>query len=127
MTDLRSLLEMRQAVPLSFSPDGTRLLVASNIPGTHQLYVLPARGGELEQLTDAEEPVSGLFLPDGRVLVEMDAGGNERTQLYVLDDGELEALVVDPRFIHRTAHVGGTGARLLDQPSQRCRLRRRGT
>jgi dipeptidyl aminopeptidase/acylaminoacyl peptidase len=107
MVDLRSLLEMRQAVPLSFSDDGTRLLVASNIPGTHQLYVQPARGGTLEQLTDSAEPVSGLFLPDGRVLVEIDAGGNERTQLHVLAGGKLEPLVVDPRFIHRTPHVGG--------------------
>jgi dipeptidyl aminopeptidase/acylaminoacyl peptidase len=107
MTDLRSLLEMRQAVPLSFSDDGSWLLVASNIPGTHQLYALPARGGELEQLTDSAEPVSGLFLPDGRVLVEIDAGGNERTQLYVLDDGKFDPLVVDPRFIHRTPQVGG--------------------
>ena len=107
MADLRSLLEMRQAVPLSFSDDGTRLLVASNIPGTHQLYALPARGGELEQLTDSPEPVSGLFLPDGRVLVEIDAGGNERTQLYVLDGGKLDPLVVDPRFIHRTPQAAG--------------------
>ena len=102
MTDLRALLEMRQAVPLSFSEDGARLLVASNVPGTHQLYELPSRGGRLEQLTDLAEPVSGFFLPDGRVLVEIDAGGNERTQLYVLDGGGLEELVVDPRFIHRT-------------------------
>jgi dipeptidyl aminopeptidase/acylaminoacyl peptidase len=107
MADLRSLLEMRQAMPLSFSNDGARLLVASNVPGTHQLYMLPARGGELEQLTDSAEPVSGLFLPDGRVLVEIDAGGNERTQLYVLADGDLEPFVVDTRFIHRTSHVGG--------------------
>jgi dipeptidyl aminopeptidase/acylaminoacyl peptidase len=107
MVDLRSLLEMRQAVPLSFSDDGSRLLVASNVPGTDQLYALPSRGGELEQLTDLAEPVSGFFLPDGRVLVEIDAGGNERTQLHVLHDGELEALVVDPRFIHRTPRVGG--------------------
>ena len=107
MADLRSLLEMRQAVPLSFSDDGSWLLVASNIPGTHQLYALPARGGELEQLTDSAEPVSGLFLPDGRVLVEIDAGGNERTQLYVLDEGRLDPLVVDSRFIHRTPQVGG--------------------
>ncbi len=107
MADLRSLLEMRQALPLSFSDDGARLLVASNIPGTHQLYALPARGGELEQLTDSAEPVSGFFLPDGRVLVEIDAGGDERTQLHVLDAGKLDPLVVDPRFIHRTPRVGG--------------------
>jgi dipeptidyl aminopeptidase/acylaminoacyl peptidase len=100
---------MRQAVPLSFSPDGERLLVASNIPGTHQLFELPVRGGELRQLTDMAEPVVGQYLPDGRVLVELDAGGNERTQLHVLRrDGSLEPLVVDPRFIHQTPHAAGT-------------------
>jgi dipeptidyl aminopeptidase/acylaminoacyl peptidase len=108
MVELRALLEMRQAVPLSFSPDGERLLVASNIPGTHQLYELPVGGGELRQLTDLAEPVAGQYLPDGRILVEMDEGGNERTQLYVLrDDGSLEPLVVDPRFIHQTPHAAG--------------------
>ena len=108
MTDLRGLLEMRQAVPLSFSEDGARLLVASNVPGTHQLYELPSRGGELEQLTDLAEPVSGFYLPDGRVLVEIDTGGNERTQLYVLGGGgALEELVVDLRFIHRTPRAAG--------------------
>jgi dipeptidyl aminopeptidase/acylaminoacyl peptidase len=97
---------MRQAVPLSFSRDGERLLVGSNLPGTQQLYVLPARGGDLEQLTHGEEPVAGFVLPDGRILVERDEGGNERTQLYVLA-AELDALVVDPRFVHRTPHAGG--------------------
>jgi len=98
---------MRQAVPLSFSRDGERLLVGSNLTGTQQLYVLPAGdGGDLERLTHEEEPVSGFFLPDGRILVEVDDGGNERTQLYVLY-GALEPLVADPRFIHRTPHAGG--------------------
>jgi dipeptidyl aminopeptidase/acylaminoacyl peptidase len=98
---------MRQAVPLSFSPDGTRLLVGSNLPGTQQLYLLPRGGGGLEQLTDFTDPVEGFFLPDGRILVEMDAGGNERTQLYTLRDGGLEPLVVDPSWIHRTPFTGG--------------------
>jgi dipeptidyl aminopeptidase/acylaminoacyl peptidase len=98
---------MRQAVPLSFSPDGDRLLVASNIPGTSQLYVLPVRGGGLEQLTDFAEPVSGFFLDDGRVVIEIDEGGNERDQLYVFDGDSVQALVVDPRFIHRTPHARG--------------------
>jgi dipeptidyl aminopeptidase/acylaminoacyl peptidase len=107
LIELRQLLEIRQAFPLSFSPDGERLLVASNVPGTLQLFTVGVRGGELEQLTDFAEPVAGTFLPDGRVLVEMDEGGNERTQLYVLDGGGLEPLVVDPRFIHRTPQVHG--------------------
>jgi dipeptidyl aminopeptidase/acylaminoacyl peptidase len=101
VTDLlRALLEMRQAVPLSWSPDGTELLIRSNEPGTHQLYRWPG----LEQLTSYDEPVSGQFLPDGRILVEVDEGGNERTQLHVLDEG---ALVSDPRYNHWTAKADG--------------------
>ena len=95
---LRALLEMRQAVPLSWSPDGSRLLVASNVPGTHQLYEVPG----MRQLTSYDEPVSGRFLPDGRVLVEVDEGGNERTQLHVLGEGQL---VSDLRYIHRTPYA----------------------
>src|SRR3954471_5680972 len=86
---------MRQAVPLSWSPDGSKLLVASNLPGTHQLYLLPG----MEQLTSHDEPVTGQFLPDGRILVESDDGGNERTQLHILGVGPL---VSDSRYIHRT-------------------------
>jgi dipeptidyl aminopeptidase/acylaminoacyl peptidase len=97
---------MRQAVPLSFSPDGTRLLVGSNLESTQQLYALPARGGALERLTHFAEPVSGAFLPDGRVLIEGDVGGNERTQLHVLGD-EVAPLVVDTEYIHRTPHAAG--------------------
>jgi dipeptidyl aminopeptidase/acylaminoacyl peptidase len=86
-------------VPLSFSPDGTQLLVASNVPGSAQLFVVPG----MHQLTHDEEAVTGLFLPDGRVLVERDAGGNERTQLFVGD----EPLVVDERYKHDTPHAAG--------------------
>jgi dipeptidyl aminopeptidase/acylaminoacyl peptidase len=90
---------MRHALPLSFSPDGSQLLVASNVPGSAQLFVLPG----MQQLTHDEEAVTGLFLPDGRVLVERDAGGNERTQLFVGD----EPLVVDARYKHDTPHAEG--------------------
>ncbi|HEY5098879.1 MAG TPA: S9 family peptidase [Gaiellaceae bacterium] len=99
MLDLAELLELRQASPLSFSPDGGELLVASNLPGTMQLFVVPG----MRQLTDYEDAVTGQFLPDGRVLVEIDAGGNERTQLYVGD----EPLVVDERYKHDTPHAAG--------------------
>ena len=97
---------MRQAQPLSFSPDGRTLLVASNEPGSKQLFAVPVDGGEPVQLTDFAEPVSGLYLPDGRILLAMDEGGNERTQLYVLAD-PLEPLAVDPRFMHVSPHVAG--------------------
>jgi dipeptidyl aminopeptidase/acylaminoacyl peptidase len=57
----------------------------------------------MRQVTFDEEAVTGRFLPDGRILVERDSGGNERTQLYVGD----EPLVVDERFKHDTPHAAG--------------------
>ena len=113
---------MRQALPLSFSADGSTLLVGSNVPGTQQLYAVPSRGGELVQLTDFAEPVSGQFLPDGRILLEMDERGNERTQLYLLDaepGAEPESLVVDPRFNHEMPRVGRKGTLLAYATNRR--------
>jgi dipeptidyl aminopeptidase/acylaminoacyl peptidase len=99
--DLRSLLELPQAWPLAFAPDGGSLLLASDQTGIRQLFLSRLDGGPLQQLTDSPEPVDGTLLPDGRVLLLVDEGGNERTQLYVLDeDGEPQPLVVDPRFNH---------------------------
>ena len=67
------------------------------------------------QLTDYAEPVDGFYLPDGRVLVEIDEAGNERTQLHILGEG---ALVSDPRFNHWTPHVSRDG-RLLAYTTNR--------
>ncbi len=122
MEDLRALLELRQASPLSFSDDGSTLLVGSDVPGTRQLFVVPARGGALRQLTQFDEPVGGQFLPDGRILLEMDAGGNERTQLYLLaaEPGAVpEPLVVDERFNHWSPHVERDGTLLAYATNRR--------
>jgi dipeptidyl aminopeptidase/acylaminoacyl peptidase len=67
------------------------------------------------QLTDQPEPVEGMPLPDGRVLVLLDEGGNERSQLYVMEPepgAELEPLVVDPRFNHWTPVASRDGSLL---------------
>jgi dipeptidyl aminopeptidase/acylaminoacyl peptidase len=113
--DLRTLLELRQAYPLSWSSDGSWLLVASDLSGTRQLYRLPLDGGELEQLTSFGEPVEGQLLPDDRLLLEIDEGGNERTQLYL--DGH--PLVVDPRFIHGSPHISRDGSLLAYSTNRR--------
>ncbi len=115
MADLRTLLELRQAYPLSWSSDGSWLLVASDLSGTRQLYRLSVKDGELEQLTSFAEPVEGQLLPDDRLLLEIDEGGNERTQLYL--DGD--PLVVDPRYIHRSPHVSRDGALLAYATNRR--------
>jgi len=111
--DLRSFLALKQAWPLAFTRDGSALLIASDRPGVRQLFLVPSEGGEPEQLTDLPEPVDGTLLPDGRVLLSVDAGGNERTQLYLLErGGEPEPLIVDPRFNHWTPVVSRDGAML---------------
>lgn len=105
MVELRTLLELRQATPLSFFGDGLTLLVGSDLPGTRQLFLADVEGGGLTQLTDFDEPVRGQALADGRILLEIDEGGNERTQLFLLDaePGAVpERLVVDPHFMHRS-------------------------
>jgi dipeptidyl aminopeptidase/acylaminoacyl peptidase len=89
--------------------------VASDLSGTRQLYRLPAAGGELEQLTSYAEPVEGQLLPDDRLLLEIDEGGNERGLLYL----ESEALVVDPRYIHRSPHVSQDGSLLAYSTNRR--------
>jgi dipeptidyl aminopeptidase/acylaminoacyl peptidase len=115
VADLRTLLELRQAYPLSWSSDGSWLLVASDLSGTRQLYRLPLDTGALEQLTNYAEPVDGQLLPDDRLLLEIDEGGNERTQLYL--DGE--PLVVDPRYIHSSPHVSRDGTLLAYSTNRR--------
>src|SRR5688572_30205340 len=105
MPPLRDLLETRVAAPAGVSDDGEAVLVGSNLSGTMQLYRTPLTGGELEQLTDFADPVDGFFVPGrGRILLQMDHGGNERQQLYLLEpalEAELEPVVVEPDFLHR--------------------------
>jgi dipeptidyl aminopeptidase/acylaminoacyl peptidase len=111
VASLQELLELRWAVVADASE--THALLQANLTGTMQLYRVPLAGGDLERLTNEAEPVGGKLLPDGRVLATMDAGGNERTQLYLLEPGgPLEPLVVEPEFIHWGAQVSRDG-RLL--------------
>src|SRR5947209_19706080 len=112
---LRDYLEIRTAAPANFSPDGSKLLVQSNLTGTAQLYVTPAGGGELAQITNFDEPVGGAYLPTKDELVlSMDVGGNERNQLSLMaDDGShLRPLVHDPDHIHRVGGVTRDGSLL---------------
>ncbi len=118
MPSLRDLLELRVAAPADLSADGASILVLSNLTGTMQLYRVGRGGGDLEQLTDFAEPVDGFFVPGrDRILVQMDEGGNERHQLYLLDS-PLEPLVVEPDYLHR-APVCTRDGRLLAYATNR--------
>lgn len=115
MPALRDLLALPSALPADVSDDGT-VLVESNRTGTMQLYRASGAGGELEQLTDFSEPVLGSFVPgSGRILLEMDEGGNERHQLYLLDPepgAAPEPLVVEPEFLHVAPRISSDGTLL---------------
>jgi dipeptidyl aminopeptidase/acylaminoacyl peptidase len=118
MASLRDLLEARWAFPAGVSDVGSTLLVSSNLTGTMQLFRAPARGGDLEQLTDLAEPVAGTLVPRSeQVVVQVDSGGNELQQLYLLDR-ELRPLVVDERRFHRWPRCSPDG-RLLGYVSNR--------
>lgn len=129
MTDrlhtLKALLRSRLTLLADVDPDTTsddRLLVRSDLPGTMQLYELA--GGELHQLTDLPEPVGGArYLPGRRAVLEIDAGGNERYGLHVIDlDGArarpvrafdaLQPLTDAPSAGHYIAGVAPDGATL---------------
>jgi dipeptidyl aminopeptidase/acylaminoacyl peptidase len=128
---VRALLSARMTVlaDLDRGPGAPeRLLVRSDASGSFQLSEL-REDGELVTLTELPEPVaSAKYVPGSRqAVIEADAGGNERIQLFLLDldrDGpvrsfdELEALTDDPGHGHHNAGVSPDG-RLLAYASNR--------
>lgn len=118
---LSSFLELRTTAASGFAGDGRRLLLASNIPGTVQLYRLDLPGGEPVQITSFPEPVAGRYLPnEPAVLIQMDEGGNERVQIgRIRDDGTgFQWIVREPEFIHRLGGISRDG-RLIAYASNR--------
>jgi protease II len=123
---VRELLRMRRTLlaDVDLGPGAPeRLLVRSDRPGTFQLYELAS--GELIELTSLSEPVATAeYVPSARrAVLAIDAGGNERHQLYLLDLEEavastaasfdcLRALTSDPRYGHQSAGVSPDGRSL---------------
>lgn len=80
---------------LAFSPDGQSLLISSDASGVFNAYALPVAGGEPVALTASPDNAvfAATYLPDGRVVVASDQGGNELTHVYVREaDGSLRDL-----------------------------------
>jgi dipeptidyl aminopeptidase/acylaminoacyl peptidase len=131
--DIRTYLEIRTAGPSGWSPDASKLLVSSDLPGTAQVHrldlgqdlQLPVQVGALRRLTAFDEPIGAGYLPadptgEGRdrLLLAADRGGNERYQLFTAADDpaaplagpdDLDPLVVDDGFIHRPGGVTRDG------------------
>lgn len=95
---------------LSFSPDGSRILVSSDASGVFNAYAYPVDGGEPVQLTHStgDAIFAEGWLPttegsgDGTFLYSSDVGGNELDHVYV-HRGEGKALDLTPGEGHKAA------------------------
>ena len=119
---LRRLIEIRSAILEDLEPiddSRERLLVRCDQSGTMQLFEV-VDGSGLVARTDLAEPVRATRYVPGRrqAVVEVDAGGNERGQLFLVDldsasgaalDADLDALTADPDHAHHLAGVSPDG------------------
>ncbi len=118
-------LKIRTAHGATWSPDGRRVAFLTDITGVPQVWEVaasgPNTGGWPEQLTFHEERVSGVeYSPvQDRILFSMDAGGNERTQLFLLTDGEERDLTRASDAIHYFGGFSPDGGRIAYTATRR--------
>jgi dipeptidyl aminopeptidase/acylaminoacyl peptidase len=115
-------LKIRGAWGASWSPDGLRITFLTEITGVPQVWEVTAEGSSWpEQLTFYEERVSdALCSPtENRLLFGMDAGGNERSQLFLLEDGQVTDLTGAPEAIHYPGGFSPDGGRIAYTATRR--------
>jgi dipeptidyl aminopeptidase/acylaminoacyl peptidase len=117
-------LKIRGAWGASWSPDGRRLAFLTEITGVPQVWEVPAEGASPawpEQLTFYEERISSVeYSPtEEKILFGMDVGGNERTQLFVLENGEVTDLTRAPDAIHYSGGFSPDGGRVAYTATRR--------
>jgi len=109
--------EFRPRSLASWHPVKRELVVATRATNTTQLFSVSAPLAALVQLTDYAEPVrAGMWWapkPDVLVFVR-DAGGNEQRQVYRLDPGSREpVLLTDPSRVNSASSINRARNRLL--------------
>lgn len=94
VADTRPYLEYRTASFVGWNPADRSMLITTRFGNVAQLHRVTSPGSARSQITFEEEPIfSGTWSPDGKMLLlEKDAGGNEVSQIYALDDGRLTLL-----------------------------------
>jgi dipeptidyl aminopeptidase/acylaminoacyl peptidase len=117
-------LKVRGAWGASWSSDGQRVAFLTEITGVPQVWEVASEAGGPswpEQLTFYEERVSGaLYSPkENRLLFAMDDSGNERTQLFLDEDGEVKDLTRAPDAIHYPGGFSPDGRRIAYTATRR--------
>jgi dipeptidyl aminopeptidase/acylaminoacyl peptidase len=115
-------LKVRGAWGASWSPDGQRVSFLTEITGVPQVWEVASEAPSWpEQLTFYEERVSSArYSPmENSLLFGMDAGGNERSQLFLLEDGEVTDLSNAPDAIHYPGGFSPDGRRVAYTATRR--------
>ena len=121
--DLARYLNVRHATRPSFAPDGTRLSFLVDTTGTDQVWSLAGPGGWPTQLTFAGERVTFAEWSPTRdeLAFGMDAGGDERDQLYRLagDGSTVTPLTAQPEAKHLWGAWSHDGERIAFTSNRR--------
>jgi dipeptidyl aminopeptidase/acylaminoacyl peptidase len=121
-------LNVRTAFGPSFSPDGNTLSFLTNITGVAEVWHVPFDPQQLsprwpEQMTFRSERVSGAtYAPNAdMLLVTGDIGGNERTQLFLLnaDGSRFTALTSNLEVMHIFGGWSPDGKRITYSSNER--------
>ncbi|HEY7983869.1 MAG TPA: S9 family peptidase [Ktedonobacterales bacterium] len=118
-------VRVRRAHGPDWSPDGARLAFVADSSGLDQAWVCAADGSDATQLTTFAERVGLVrWSPRGdRLLVTVDAGGNEHDQLYLVPaaGGAPTALTAAPEVIHHWGAWSPDGRHICYASNQRHR------
>ncbi len=121
-TDITGYINVRQAHAPSWSYDGTHLAYVADTHGLDQVWVITSDAEEPTQLTYLSERV-GLVAwspVDQRMIITVDAGGDEHYQLYLLGlNGELRPLTNAPNAIHSFGSWSPDGKYICYSSNQR--------
>lgn len=115
-------LKIRGAWGAVWSPDGGRVAFLTEITGVPQIWEVAVEGASWpEQLTFHEERVSyAAYSPtEDNILFGMDAGGNERSQLFLLGYGGVTDLTRAPDAIHYPGGFSPDGLRIAYTATRR--------
>jgi len=111
-------LNIRAAYGPSFSPDGQHIAFLTNITGVPQVWRIAVGGGWPDQLTFFGDRCGFVaYSPtDDQMVFGLDAGGNERQQLFLLslsDGGQvIRPLTDEPEAIHSFGGWSHDGKRI---------------
>ncbi|MGB3681751.1 MAG: alpha/beta fold hydrolase [Rubrobacteraceae bacterium] len=119
--DFGRYLKVRGAYGAGWSPDGLRVSFLTDVTGVAQVWEVPVDGGWPDQLTFHEERIMGAgYSPvEDSLLFSVDAGGNERAQLFLLKDGGEKDLTRNPEAIHYAGGFSPDGGRLAYTATRR--------